>query len=106
MIEQEAIQKVEQELDLVAGQKENELRMEFLAEKINKLLNNDFQRLVSILYRMDINESKLRALLQNNPDTDAGILIAEMMVERESQKIKTRRESSRRDNNIDEKEKW
>lgn len=106
MKEEEAIQKVEQELGLVAGQKENELRMAFLAEKINELLNSDFQRLVSILYRMDINESKLRALLQNNPDINAGILIAEMMVERESQKIKSRRESSRRDNNIDEEEKW
>lgn len=106
MIAQEAIQKVEQDLGLVAGQKENDVRMEFLAKKINELLNKDFQRLVAILYRMDVNESKLRALLQKNPDTDAGILIAEMMVERESQKIKTRRESSRRENNIDEEEKW
>jgi hypothetical protein len=106
MREQEAIQIVEQNLGLMQGQKADNDRMEFLAEKINELLNKDFQRLVSILYRMDINESKLRALLQNNPDTDAGILIAEMMVERESQKIKTRRESSRRDNNIDEEEKW
>ena len=106
MREQEAIQIVEQNLGLVPAKKNDNIRMEFLAEKINDLLNTDFQRLISILYRMDINESKLRALLQNNPGTDAGILIAEMMVERESQKIKTRRESSRRDNNIDEEEKW
>ncbi len=78
-----------------------------LAEKINDLLNHDFQKLVSILYRMDISESKLRILLRENPDKDAGLIIAHLMIEREAMKIKSRNESKQsRKTEDDSDEKW
>lgn len=83
-----------------------EARKDELTNRINELLNSDFQRLISVLYRMDVNESKLRQLLNENPNTDASLLIANLMIERQIQKIKSRREFKQRDNDIDENEKW
>ena len=85
--------------------------LEQLVATINELIDHDFNKLVSILYRMDINENKLRLLLNENKDQDAGLFIANMMIERELQKIRSRRDSgkygnSQRDNDIDENEKW
>jgi hypothetical protein len=55
---------------------------------------------------MDINESKLRRLLEENKNTDAGLIIAKMMIEREAQKIKSRKESSKKNNQDSSEEKW
>ena len=39
-----------------------------LASHLNRLINEDFAQLVRILYRIDIDEKKIRALLKNNPE--------------------------------------
>ena len=62
-----------------------------LAAYINSLIQTDFEQLVRILYRMDVSEPKLKQLLRENPDEDAGKLIARLMVERQHQKIQTRK---------------
>jgi len=77
-----------------------------LAKELNYLLQNDFEKLVSILYRLDINEAKLKQLFKENPGTDAGLLIADMILERQEQKIKSRSQFKQRDENIGEEEKW
>jgi hypothetical protein len=66
-----------------------------LAERIGILINTDFSALVQLLYRVDVSETRLRQLLQENRMTDAGRLIARLMLERQWQKIETRREFSR-----------
>lgn len=76
-----------------------------LASKINDLINNDFSLLVQLLYRIDVNESKLKRLLKENNTVDAAGIIASLIIERQLQKIRSRKESSR-DNNFDEEEKW
>jgi hypothetical protein len=53
-----------------------------------------------------VNETRLKSLLQANKEQDAGIIIADLMIERQLQKIKSRRQSTQRDNDIDENEKW
>jgi hypothetical protein len=68
-----------------------------LAERVNAMINGHFGTLVQLLYRIDINESRLRLLLQENQASDAGLLIARLILERQWQKILTRREYSRRD---------
>lgn len=100
----EALQEIERELGLETRQ--DNLGVEFLASKINELLNQDFQKLISILYRMDINESKLRQLLRDNADTNAGLIIANMMIERQEQKIKSREQFRPGNENTGEEEKW
>ena len=77
-----------------------------LSSHINLLIETDFQKLVSILYRIDISESKLSQVLKDNPGTDAGSIIAELMIERQLQKIKSRQQFGNLDNNISDEEKW
>jgi len=76
-----------------------------LVDKINELINSDFQKLVSILYRLDISEPRLKLLLKENPNVDAGLIIADLMIERQLQKAKSRQEY-KRDENISDDEKW
>ena len=64
---------------------------ELLAEKMNIMIQTDFGALVQLLYRIDVNESRLRALLQENAGEDAGRVIARLIIERQWQKIETRR---------------
>jgi hypothetical protein len=71
---------------------------ETLVEKINHLLVNDFERLVGILYRMDVNEEKLRDLLKRRTDENAGKLIAKLMIERQVEKNETRKRFGRNEN--------
>ena len=76
-----------------------------LSDHINHLIQNDFQKLALILYRIDVNEEKLKRLLEENTNKDASTIITDLIIERQLQKIKSRQEF-RRDNNISEEEKW
>jgi hypothetical protein len=78
---------------------------EKLAAYINELINHDFEKLVHILYRLDVSEQKLKSTLASS-STDAGLLIAEMIIERQLQKIKTREQFRQRNPNINDEEKW
>ena len=78
---------------------------QIVAERINELINSDFQKLVSILYRVDVNEAKLKQLLSTNPEIDAGVIIADLMIKRQEQKIRSRQEY-KPDENINDDEKW
>jgi len=82
-----------------------DLLKERLSSHINFLIQSDFQKLVSILYRVDVNESKLRHLLQENPGFDAANIITDLIIERQLQKIRSRQEH-RNNENISDDEKW
>ena len=100
------IQSLNTELAINLPEKiEKDELLEFLANYINNLIKNDFEKLVSYLYRIDVSEPKLKSLLQQNPQEDAGNIIAALIIERQEQKIKTRGQFSQRDNDIEE-EKW
>ena len=57
-----------------------------LEELINHLLNNDFEKLINILYRIDVREEKLKVLLKENADKNASSIIADLVIERQIQK--------------------
>ena len=76
-----------------------------LERHINWMILHDFNGLVQILYRMDVDEKKLRGLLQQHGDTDAAYIIAALMIERQVQKIKTRQQF-RSPDDIPEEDKW
>lgn len=77
-----------------------------LAEYINQLINHDFDKLITYLYRIDVSEPKLKLLLHENQQEDAAHIIAALIIERQEQKIKTREFFSQQANNFDEEEKW
>jgi len=70
------------------------------------LINKDFDRLLQLLYRVDVSEQKLRKMLSDFPAADAAGIISNLLLERQLQKIKSRREHAQRDENIPEDEKW
>lgn len=76
-----------------------------LSNHIDTLLKNDFSRLIQILYRLDVSEDKLRYLLQHNKDIMASSIIAKLIVERQLQKIESRRHF-KKDDDIADDEKW
>ena len=49
---------------------------------INDCIKNDFNKLVQLLYRIDVSEEKLKSILQSHPNEDAAKLIATVIVER------------------------
>ncbi|MEO6613573.1 MAG: hypothetical protein ABIT05_12350 [Chitinophagaceae bacterium] len=106
MENKEVLEKIAEELGLSVPHDNYAINRQLLAEKINALIQNDFQRLVSVLYRVDVSEAKLKGLLQDNPGTDAGLIITDLVIERQLQKIKSRQQFRQRDDNIDENEKW
>ena len=61
-----------------------------LAAVINQMILHQYDRLIQLLYRMDIDEKKLKTLLQDHPKTDAGRIMAALVIEREQQKIASR----------------
>ena len=64
------------------------------------------EKLVFSLYRIDVNESKMRHLLEQKEGKNAAGLIADLIIERQSEKIKSRQHFRQRDNDIDDNEKW
>lgn len=84
----------------------DEFFLQKLADYINHLINHDFNRLISLLYRMDVNEKKLREILSGNQGANAGMVIAHLMIERQAEKIKSRKAFRQRDENTGDEEKW
>ena len=68
---------------------------ELLAEKLNRLIRSDFNTLVTILYRVDVNEARLKEMLRINAGEDAGMIMARLIIERQEQKIRTRKASGK-----------
>jgi hypothetical protein len=82
-----------------------ELRLH-LQQIINELILADFQQLVNLLYRIDVNERKLKYLLQENVGADAAVIIADLVIERQREKIMARQQYRRPDNTINEEDRW
>ncbi|HEU4573946.1 MAG TPA: hypothetical protein VFS36_03015 [Chitinophagaceae bacterium] len=107
MNQHEIIQTINTELalELPVQLSEDELRQQ-LAAYINELIIHDFNKLVVLLYRIDVSEAKLSNLLKENTKQDAGKMIAGLIIERQAQKIKTRRQFRQPDNDWSDEEKW
>lgn len=76
-----------------------------LIDYINYLLIHDFNKLVHVLYRVDVNEQKLKELLKANAQTDASVIIADLLIQRQEEKLKTK-EAFKSNRDIPEEDKW
>jgi len=63
---------------------------QWLTNEIIKLLMNDMEKLLNILYRIDVNEKKVKEVFAQNNPTLIAPLLAEMLIEREMGKAETR----------------
>lgn len=78
--------------NLQIEEKSNTKQFEALVTFIDDLIRNDFNRLLSILYRVDISEQKLKMKLAENKKTTvrSAEIIAQLLLDREEEKIKSR----------------
>lgn len=76
-----------------------------LAAHINHLINHDFEKLVYYLYRIDVDENRMKKLLEAEEGENAPGLIADLIIERQLQKIKSRQQT-KNDSQIPDDEKW
>ena len=67
----------------------SQLKVHFV-DYIRKLILHDFEKLIYLLYRIDVHENNLREVLNLQPQGDAANIIAEMMIDRQIQKIQLR----------------
>jgi hypothetical protein len=88
------------EIETIEQLNENEL-----TEAINYLINTDFEKLVFLLYRIDVSELKIKSLLENTSITNAGELIAQAIIARLAEK-KASREKYKQEGEISEEDKW
>jgi hypothetical protein len=76
-----------------------------LVSFINELISKDFNALVQLLYRIDVNEKKLKELLKQNENTDAALIIADLIISRQLQKIKSKKQFNQKEK-TDEDDSW
>jgi len=92
------------EISLPETLSQEELR-EKLSAHINHLINHDFEKLVYYLYRIDVDENKMRRLLEQREGENAAALIADLIIERIVQK-KEARKQFKTDSTDSKEERW
>ncbi len=86
-------------MNLLALEKLSSSELETL---INDLIKEDFSKLVQLLYRIDVSEEKLKNLLKEHPNEDAGKLIAQIVIERLAATKKARESFSTKSSSIED----
>ena len=77
-----------------------------LQAAINYLIINDFEKLVQLLYTIDVDEKRLKTLLHQKRDVDAAKTITGLLIARQLQKIEWRQQHSNKGDDDDNEEKW
>ncbi|MEO8766620.1 MAG: hypothetical protein ABI416_20125 [Ginsengibacter sp.] len=63
---------------------------------IDDLIHTDFNALIQLLYRIDVDEEKLKQLPGTAEDVNASSIIADIIIQRQLQKIAARKQFSNR----------
>lgn len=99
---------IEKELSFSCIDSRDDTWMKAFAERVNDLILHDFNRLILILYRLDISEDKLRKLLKDKTPDDSiatAEIICGLIIERQIEKLRSRKHYPP-DENINEEERW
>jgi len=79
----------------------------FIIDKINNWILNDYEHLLYLLYRIDVHEDKVRTLMQQHKGENAAEIIADLIIDRQRQKIETRKMfHMEKPIDVDESELW
>lgn len=82
------------ELDQLSEDDGYQKLLDYLTEEVAHLIEFDFERLLFILYRIDVSEQKVKKAIAESGLDEAPGKIAELIIERQIQKVKTRTEFS------------
>ena len=84
----------------------NDQLRERIIALVNTLINEDFHALLQLLYRIDVSENIIRSSLKNNSNTMTADVIADLIIERQLQKIESRKIFNSKNDNLSNEEKW
>jgi hypothetical protein len=71
---------------------------QLLVQRIEELAEKDMEKLLWALYRIDVSEKKLTETLKTTPPEHFATTIADMIIERQMQKIQTRKQFGDKEN--------
>lgn len=82
--------------DNPAGDEQRQLAAlkKLLSKRIGEMIDHEFPNFVNALYRMDIDEAKVKQALAKQPFSEALDEVAEMIIQRQIKKIITRKQYS------------
>jgi hypothetical protein len=63
---------------------------EYLAERILDLMNSNFEQLMQTLYKVDLDESRVKEIFRNTDELLIADRLAELVIERQRMKAVTR----------------
>ncbi|MEP1032930.1 hypothetical protein [Ekhidna sp.] len=78
---------LEVEMEFEGGKNGFDRLEDFLTKQVNYLLDNDLNRLMNALYRIDIPEQRAKELLHDSQQGQIARNLARAIIEREKQKI-------------------
>lgn len=96
---------IKQELEKIFNVQLKENSFKQLVHYIQSLIQSDFEKLIFLLYKIDVSENNLKKILHQNTNTNTAEIIAAMIVERLEEKIKTK-QSFKPNTIVDDEEKW
>lgn len=74
-----------------------------LIDKLDFFIEHDFEKLLSILYRIDVSERKVKEALETQTDQKHSELLADLIIARQVEKTKTRAKYGRQsDQDVDD----
>jgi len=91
--------------DLIDQKNDEKLRQKLIF-LINELIKKDFDALVQLLYRIDVYEKKIRIHLDKNTQEDSAAILADLIIERQLEKMESRKKFSENKNEECDEEKW
>lgn len=107
MAQQELIQQINKELSIDLSEQIDEQQLIIQLETyVNQLIVHHFEQLVSLLYRIDVSENKISQALQQQAGEDAAKLITHLIIERQLQKVASRKRYTRKFPEAGDEERW
>lgn len=76
--------------DLIEKVSNDEELLKLIEELVTELVNHDFERLLLMLYRLDVSEQKVKQAIDAAGPTNASRNIAELIMAREKEKAVSR----------------
>ncbi|MGN6803952.1 MAG: hypothetical protein ACTHJN_18785 [Ginsengibacter sp.] len=94
------------ELSLSPNSENLDSLRENLIPLINQLINENFDALVQLLYRIDVSEKKIRNYLLEKPNENSAKVLADLIIERQLQKAETRIKYKNQNRDDSTEERW
>ena len=77
-----------------------------LSALLNKMINENFEQLIALLYRIDVSEKKLKNILSKDKSALSGDILAQLIIERQLEKLEARKKYRMDPGENNDAERW